>query len=78
MSDRLVTLETFDTFGHACDVVSRLAAAGIPAEIHDEHDLMGFGWFHIRVREADLERAAAVLADEDESDGEGEEQEPGV
>jgi hypothetical protein len=71
MSDRSVTLDTFHTFGHACDVVTRLTAAGIPAEMSDEHDLMGFGWFHVRVREVDLERAAAVLAGADEPDDEG-------
>jgi Zn-dependent protease with chaperone function len=76
MSDRPVTIETFHTFGHACDVVGRLTTAGIPAEINDEHDLMGFGWFHVRVREADLERAAAVLAGDDESDDEAEQQDP--
>ncbi len=72
MSDRLVTLETFHTFGHACDAVARLTDAGIPAEIATEHDLMGFGWFHVWVREADLEQAAVVLGDEDESDGDRE------
>src|SRR4051812_27338239 len=71
MPDHLVTLNTFPSFGQACQVVRQLTAAGVYAVVTDKHDLMGFGWFRVQVRETDLERAAAALTGTDGPPDEG-------
>ncbi len=70
MSDKLVTLGTYYSPIEAQFAVNRLKEAGITAFVADENIVaMDFllgnavGWIKVQVREPDLERAEAVLAD---------------
>jgi len=76
MSAEWVTVATFDQGVEASFAQDRLEAAGIASELADEatvglawHMAQAMGGIKLRVDAADLERARAVLAEEDSDDG---------
>jgi hypothetical protein len=82
MADDLRTLATFTTFTEAAMARNRLEAVGIPSVIADGQTvtmdyLLGnaIGWIKLQVKEIDLERAEAVLAEREESLSKEEEEE---
>jgi hypothetical protein len=78
MTDRLVTIATFDTTGQAEAAKMVLEAAGIPVAMADENTVSLFwnlsnavGGIKLQVREENAERAVTVIEREFGPDGDG-------
>ncbi len=75
MSDKLITIATYDTVAEAGLVRSRLEAEGIPAFLGDEESMglnfIGFaiGGVKLQVPERDAERARILLEPFDDQSG---------